>query len=476
MNVDEIIAKIDTNWEEHLNRFQRYVRQPSVSGSGLGVLEMAQLLEGDLKELGCQDVRVIKTPGWPVVYASLDVGAPKTMLLYGMYDVQPVVGEEWRVEPFSGDIVQDDEYGEVIVSRGICNQKGPLAAAMNVLSTIYKSEGTLPVNVKFVLEGEEELGSVSLPGVIEQLRSELEKCDFCYFPHFGQGNDGKVKQYLGTKGITHIKLTVKGGDWGAPTSRGIHGSNAIWIDNPIWKLVHILKTIKGEDEQVAIEGFYDDVAGPLEGDEEVLAELMRTFSPEEVLHENDVRKFKLGLEGPDLLRRYFFTPELNIDGIAGGFYDLGTKTLLPNEVMVNMDIRTVPNMEPAKIIELFKKHLEKIGADDICEVEFTNAYNWQRSKIGEEAVQALIKAERDDMGCEVEPWISLAGSAPFSLFQSMLGIPSAFGGLGTGGRVHSPNEFATVRGCKDMEKCIVHFLKNISADSQSPDKGKGGKI
>ena len=461
MNVQEIFSSIDQTWGEHPRRYQKYVQQPSVSGSGLGVLDMAQLLVKEFKELGCQEVKLIETPGWPVVYASIDEGAPKTLLIYGMYDVQPVVGETWKVDPFSGSVVNDPEWGEVIISRGICNQKGPLASAMNVLFTIKQLEGKLPVNVKFVIEGEEELGSVHLPPVIEELKSELKKCDCCFFPHFSQDADGKVKQYLGTKGITTIKLTCKGGDWGAPTTRGIHGSNAIWMDNPVWKLIHILKTLKGEDEKVLIDGFYDDVAGPLEGDDELLDELMKTFNPQKVLDTEEVKKFKLNLSGRELLKRYFFVPELNIDGIAGGFYDKGSKTLLPNEVMVNMDVRTVPNMDPAKVIEQFKAHFKKLGVEDMIEVSYVNAYNWSRSKVSEPVVTSLMDAIKE-LGCEIEPWITLAGSAPFSLFQSMIGLPVAFGGLGHGQRVHSPNEYATVQGFKDMEKCITLFLRNIS--------------
>ena len=462
MNTEKIFDAIDRDWEVHLDRYRRYMRQPSVSGTGEGVRDMAALLIEEFKDLGCQETLLVETPGWPVAYGSLDVGAEKTMLLYGMYDVQPVVGEDWRVPPFSGDITEEPGIGEVMMSRGICNQKGPFASLMNALWAIKEQEGTLPVNVKFVIEGEEEMASEHLPGAIEVLRSRLEGCDFCYFPHFSQDRDGGVKQYLGTKGVMFIELTCKGGDWGAPVGGSIHGSNAIWMDNPVWTLVHVLKTLKDENEKVLIEGFYDDVAGPLDGDEAIVDELVKSFDPEAYLRNNDVRRYKLGLEGKDLLRRYFYSPELNIDGIAGGYCGEGTKTLLPNEAVVRLDIRTVPNLEPQKLIELFKRHLTKLGVDDRIEARYISAYNWSRSKIDEPAVQALIAAERE-MGYPVEPWVTLAGSAPFSLFQSMLGLPIAFGGLGHGGRVHSPNEYATVKGLKDMEKCIVLFLRNISA-------------
>lgn len=463
MQVEKIFHSIEDNWDTHLKRYQKYVRQPSVSGSGLGVRDMAQLLCEELKDLGCQDVRLVETEGWPVVYGALDEGAPKTLLIYGMYDVQPVDGEKWCVDPFSGSTVNDPKRGEMIVSRGIRNEKGPLAALMNVLETIRSVDHKLPVNIKFIIEGEEELGSVHLPGVIEQLRPELETCDFCYFPHFSQEPNGSVQQFLGYKGITHLKLTCKGGDWGGPTTRSIHGANAIWFDNPIWKLVHVLNTLKDENEHVLVEGFYDDVAGPLEGDEELVDQLMETFDPQAILDSQGVKKFKMGLSGRALLERFFFMPELNIDGIVGGFYGEGSKTLLPNEAYVNMDIRTVPNMDPQKIISLFQQHFKKLGLDGIVTAEFTNAYNWSRSKKDEPVVVALINAIRE-IGYEPEIWCTVQGSAPLSLFQSMLHLPVVFGGLGNGHLEHSPNEYAIVSSLKEMEKCIVLFLRNI-ADS-----------
>lgn len=456
----EILDAIEKDWEEHLKRYQRYVSQPSVSGTGQGMEEMAEMLCSDLAEIGCVDVHLVETLGYPVIYGHLDEGQEKTVLIYGMYDVQPVEVEEWMVDPFSGSIVDLPGFGECIVSRGITNQKGPLAGVLNAIAVYKKMKGKLPVNVKFVLEGEEELGSVNLPLAIDSLYDKLSTCDNVFFPSFSQSAEGKVELYMGSKGIIHVEATCRGGDWGGPVEDNIHGCNAVWMDNPAWRLIHAVASLKDKDEVVQIDGFYDDVAGPWPGDEEILDKMMETFSEKEILNHFGVKKFKFGLEGKELLKRYFYSPELNIDGIASGYYGEGSKTLLPKEAIVKLDIRLVPNMDPYKVMDSVKQHFIKHGFPEI-ELEMAYAYNWSRSGMQEPVVKALMDA-MEELGHSPEPWITMAGSAPFSIFQSKLGIPVAFGGLGHGSRQHTPNEYAIVEGMKELEKSCVLFFKNVS--------------
>ncbi|QOK29899.1 M20/M25/M40 family metallo-hydrolase (plasmid) [Cytobacillus oceanisediminis] len=456
----EVLKYIEENWDQHLKRYQKYVSQPSISGDGTGMQEIVVLLQDELKELGCQSVFLKETEGYPVIFGHLDEGQEKTILLYGMYDVQPVEGEEWMVDPFSGSVVELPDFGESIVSRGITNQKGPLAGFMNAVTAIKKVNGKLPVNLMFCLEGEEELGSVNLPKALDDLKDEFSKCDAVFFPHFSEDPYGKVELFLGSKGITHIELTCRGGDWGAPTSRGIHGSNAVWMENPAWHLVQALASLKDRDERILIEGFYDDVAEPWPGDEEIIDQMLKTFDEKKILKRNDVKKFKFGLSGKELLKRHFYSPELNINGVVSGHHGEGTKTLLPHEAKAKLDIRLVPNMSPEKVIDQVKNHLERYGFHNI-KIDAVNAYNWARTSTKEPAMKALLQSF-EDLGFEYEPWISMAGSAPFSLFQSKLGLPFAFGGLGHGARQHSPNEYATVEGMKNLEKSCVLFLDHYS--------------
>ncbi|MGH2437066.1 MAG: M20/M25/M40 family metallo-hydrolase, partial [bacterium] len=291
MDFSRIDAHIDEQFDRHLDRVRTFVRQPSISGEGVGMQEMAELVAASIRELGGKS-EIVPTSGWPVVYGEIDAGAPRTLLLYGMYDVQPVAGEDWIVPPFGGQIVdQFEDLGPCLVNRGIANQKGPLAGAFNALSTVKAVAGKLPVNVKFVVEGEEELGSRHLPEFITKYKDRL-RAEGTYFPAFAQDRNGKPIVWLGVKGIVFFELVCRGGSWGGPTTRGIHGSNNSWIANPVWRMVHALKTMVDEHERIAIDGFYKSVAQPTDEDEKVLEQLEKTFEPELVLKSNDVRRFK----------------------------------------------------------------------------------------------------------------------------------------------------------------------------------------
>lgn len=387
MDREAYAKSIEEKWEEHLGRYQKYIRQPSVSNTSEGVVDMAKLLVEEFIQLGCQESRICETEGWPVVYASLDVGAPKTILMYGMYDVQPVDGEIWRSEPFGAHIVDDEEFGKILVGRGARNQKGPLAAMVNAIQTIMDVDGTLPVNIKFLVEGEEEMGSAHLPGVVQELKEEIEKCDCVFFHAFqASAHEKKVRQYLGTKGITDIEITFRGGDWGGPAERHIHAEHAIWVNNPIWELAKALGTIKGKDDRILIDGFYDEVVGELDGDAEVLDRLMTVWNSDHWKQDYGVRAFKNNWEPRRALENYTFQPELNIDGIIGGYTGEGLKTLLPHEVTVKMDLRTVPNMSVEKTIERIKAHFEKIGMADRMEFKYKNAYGYARVSVHDAAV------------------------------------------------------------------------------------------
>lgn len=454
-----IFDHIDKHFNQHLEKVRTFVRQPSISGEGAGMAEMAELVAGAILELGGRS-EIVPTSGWPVVYGEINAGEPRTLLLYGMYDVQPVVGEDWIVPPFGGEIVDYEGRGPCLVNRGATNQKGPLAGMFNALESVKAVTGGLPVNVKFMIEGEEELGSRHLPEFVNRHRDRLA-ADGTYFGVFSQNAKGTPILYLGVKGIVFFELVSRGGAWGGPTTRGIHGSQGAWIASPVWRMLHAMDTMTEPDERIAIEGFYDNVKPPKAEDEKLLSDLAKTFDPELVLRENDVRRFRYDLAGADLLRRYLFEPILNIDGIAGGHYGAGSKTLLPHEVRAKMHFRLVPDMEPQEVRSKFLAHLKKIGCGDF-EVRFEEGYPWAVMSPSAPISQAMIRTMRA-FNLDPQVWPNIGGSAPFYLFSRVLKQPFTMGGLGHGGRVHSPNEFAVVDGIRLYEKSVVQFLYEFAA-------------
>ncbi|MCP4537287.1 MAG: M20/M25/M40 family metallo-hydrolase [Chloroflexi bacterium] len=462
----QIHQHIDENFDEHLERTKAFVRQPSISADGTGMAETAAMVADLIREAG-GEAEIVPTPGYPVVYGEINVGAPKTLLAYGMYDVQPVLGETWDVsDPFGGEVLDLPGLGPSLVNRGIFNSKGPLVGLLNALQSFRAVGEQYPVNLKFMVEGEEELGSRNLPGFVEANKDRL-KADFAFFGFYAQDIKDKVIMYLGVKGILFMELIVRGDDWGGPTSRGIHGSNAVWFHSPTWVLLHALSGMFTPDQKhILLDGFYDDIVSPSAEDEELLARLVDTFTPETQLEENDVRRFKYDLAGVDLMRKYLYQPTLNIDGIISGHTAEGTKTLLPHEARAKIDIRMVPNMRPERMVQLVKDHLARHGYADKIDVIVHDSYPPAKTCLrGNPAAEALLATYRD-LGFEPEIWPHLAGSAPFYLFTEVLDIPVALGGLGHGGRAHSPNEYVTLDGIKLYEKSVATFLMNLGADRE----------
>ncbi len=455
---------IEEHWPAHLEATRAFVRQPSISADGTGMAEMAALVRDRIVALG-GEAEIVPTPLHPVVWGRIDAGKPRTLLYYGMYDVQPVVGEErdWIVDPFAGEIRDLPGLGPCVVNRGIMNQKGPLIGFFNVLESIRAVAGELPLNVVFMIEGEEELQSRSLPGFVREHRDRL-RADAAFFSMYNQGPDGKVVTYLGVKGILFFELIARGGDWGGPAgNRAVHGSNAVWFASPTWRLVHALASMVTPDQKhVLVDGFYDDVATISPHDEALLERLAATFNPDDQLRANEVRRFKYDLTGIDLLKKYLYQPTLNVDGLISGHTAEGTKTIVPHEARAKVDIRMVPNQEPGKMLDLVRQHLRRHGFDDI-EVRLEDAYRWAKTTIDDPTVKALLRTYHD-FGIEPEVWPHLGGSAPFYLFTDVLQIPFAFGGLGHGGRVHSPNEYATVEGMKRHELSMAAFLYHLAEE------------
>jgi acetylornithine deacetylase/succinyl-diaminopimelate desuccinylase-like protein len=458
--LDRVYAYIDDAFEAHLAATRDFVRQPSISADGTGMTEMADLVVQQVEMLGGNG-EVVPTAGYPVVYGEVNVGAPRTLLIYGMYDVQPVEGENWLVDPFGGEIIEFQDFGPCIVNRGIMNSKGPLIGFFCAMQSLKSVLGSLPVNLKFVVEGEEELGSRNLPSFVEEKQDRLG-ADGAFFPFYSQDRTGKVLMYLGVKGLVFLELVARGGDWGAPTTRDVHGMNAAWFHSPTWLLVEALSSMMSPDQkQILVEDLYDPVAPPLAEDLDLLQRLSGTFDASTQLKDYEVRRFKHNLSGPDLLRKFLFEPSLNIDGLVSGHHGPGTKTVLPHEARAKIDVRLVPNMKPDEVVDQVRRHLKRRGFDQI-EIEQHGAYPWSKSSASDLANASMIDTYQA-LGFEPEIWPLVSGSAPFYLFTQKLGIPMTMGGLGHGGRQHSPNEYATVEGIRLYEKSAAAFVHKFAS-------------
>jgi acetylornithine deacetylase/succinyl-diaminopimelate desuccinylase-like protein len=450
--LQRIHGRIDGDFPAHLERCRAFLRQKSISASGEGIRETAAIVKGFIEELGGA-VRYGGTEDFPIVYGRVDAGRPRTLIVYGMYDVQPVEEAKWTSPPFGAEIRELPRLGPCVIARGAVNSKGALAGVFNALRSV-KDEGGLPVNLIFVVEGEEEIGSLHLEPFIRERREELTGLGVVDFD-FSQDSTRKVSLHLGLKGIVYLDLKCRGQKTFGPFE-SVHSSVSAWIASPVWRLVHALSSIVDEDENVLIDGFDENVAPVAATDLRILEDLARTFNEREFLREMKGLGFKHKATGVELLKKGLYSPIINIDGLTAGYSGAGTKTVLPRVATAKVDIRFGPDMEPAEVIDKFKRHLARRGFEDI-EVTVRDNYTWSKTDAGEDIVDRLVGAYRRH-GVEPEIWPMATWAAPYFVFSRILRLPLVSGGLGHGGRQHSPDEYMTVEGLRDFEKFVATFL------------------
>lgn len=467
-----VYAHIEAHRAEHLERVRAFLRQPSISADGTGIAEMVWLLVARLREIGMK-VEIIETPGHPVVYGELAGRGPGTLLLYGMYDVQPVAGEEWMVDPFAAAVVDLPPHGPCVVARGAANTKGPLAGSLNVLESICAVVGAPPLSVKVLIEGEEELGSRHLPAVVEARREQL-RADAGLFPMYREDLTGKPILYLGCKGVVFLELTARGGEAGGPVEAAAHGSRAVWFHNPAWWLVHALASLLSPDQtRICVQGFLEGALPPDEEDEALLAALEETFDGAVHLREFGVRRFKDDLQGAALLRRYLFEPTINIDGLQAGHAGPGDKSIIPSVATAKLDCRLVRGMRPDRVVESLRRHLAARGFGHV-ELRVHDSYPAARTSVNAPIVRAVIRAYRA-FGLAPEIWPTIASSMPLYLFTDVLGLDMISGGLGHGGRAHAANEYATVEGMHRFELWLATLLDMLAGhDADASALGVAG--
>jgi acetylornithine deacetylase/succinyl-diaminopimelate desuccinylase-like protein len=457
MPLEDLHREIDRRWPKHLEATRDLLRMPSVSMTGEGIQEMAETLSGWLDGMGAK-TRLFKAgrKSHPLVTGYLDAGSDVTGILYGMYDVQPVGDPDlWDHPPFGAEIVKKKPFGDVVVARGACNSKGSLAGTLLAIRTMV-DEGEMPLNLHFLIEGEEELGGESLPKYVMKNKATLSKADSAWGFDYMENERGVPEIVLGMKGCVYFDLEARGGPQGGPLEGDVHSSDAVVIHSPVWRLVQALSTMVDEDQDPAIDGLSDDAKGPTEDDMKLIRRLARTIDIDDFKKGLSVAKLKAEGTKEQILTKYLFEPSVNIDGLIAGYTEDGTKTILPGYAKAKLDIRTVPGMTIEGTRRKVMQHLRRRGFTDITMRNYID-YPWSKTPLDTAASQASIEAMRYH-GKEPEVWPMMTGSAPFYLFDQVLGIPYGSGGLGHASGAHSPNEYAVVEGMSDFEKSVVTVL------------------
>ena len=439
----EVYKALESRFPEQLERARQLIRQPSVSATGEGVRECAEIVRQRMEEIGFKTT-VWGEKGHPVVYGDLDVGADVTLLEYEMYDVQPVGNrQEWMCDPFAAEVRELEGIGKCVVGRGTYNSKGALSGHLETWRTI-RDVDELPVNLKIIAEGEEEISSENFIKFVRGHKADL-RGDGAIANDFTEDLKGVPSVILGVKGCLYLTIWSRGSKAaGGPTVGEIHSSHAVWVSSPVWRLVKALDTLVDEDQRPAIDGIWKDVAPPSKADLRLTAELAKRFDPRMALQEMPAFRYKYDLPKEKLLGKYFFEPTVNIAGIYAGYTEHGgTKTVLPHQAYAKVDIRLVPKMTVEGTLRKLRAHLKERGFGDL-EIEVHGPYGPGRTSPDEWIVGAATTSLREH-GKDPEVWPTSGGTMPAFVFAE-IGVPWIASGLGHGGRAHAPNEYATVDG------------------------------
>src|SRR5213082_968572 len=287
-----IFTEIEKRHDEAVARLQEWIRQPSIAAENRGMNEGCELTMRMLKDAGFNSVTKIPTDGQPGIFATLDAGAPRTLGLYFMYDVKQADPAEWSSPPFDAALLDKPGLGKILMGRGAVNQKGPEATFFAALHAFRGANKKLPVNLVFVAEGEEEIGSPHFPQIVHrpEVLAALKKCSGIYMPFAAQDLTGDVTVFLGAKGVVELELVSSGERWGRGPKRDIHSSSKARVDSPAWHLVEALATLVSPDgNDPAIEGFAAKARPLSESEKKMIAEAARRLS------ETDAKK-QMGVE------------------------------------------------------------------------------------------------------------------------------------------------------------------------------------
>ena len=451
---------INKNKEKFLAELFDLLKIPSVSADmkfKKNVLEAAQYLENNLKEIGAENIQVFETQGHPIVYADKIISSNlPTILVYGHYDVQPADPYElWNTDPFTPIIKNTKIHPQgAIFARGACDDKGQMFMHLKAFEAMNKTN-TLPCNVKFMFEGEEEVGSVNLEKFVRENTSML-KSDVVLVSDTGIINNQTPSICVGLRGLSYVEVEVTGPN--RDLHSGLYGGG---VANPINILSNMISSLHDNKGKINIPGFYDDVQEVSQENRMEMAKApfdLNYFKDD--LNVNEV----LGETSYSTNERTSIRPSLDVNGIWGGYIGEGAKTVLPSKAYAKISMRLVPNQKSATITKLFQKHFQNI-APDCVKVKVTPHHGGEGVVIPTDfpAYIAAKKAMKTTFGKDPIP-VRSGGSIPIvPMFEEVLGLKTILLGFGLDSDViHSPNEhFGLFNFYKGIET-IPHFYENYA--------------
>ena len=443
--------QIDADFDDHLDTIRRFLQCHTVSASDDDMLAGAEFV-GALIEAAGGTAEIIPTSGHPAVLGRIEGDGP-TLLRYGMYDVQPADEPGWTSPPFAAVTANVSGVGPSIVARGAANSKGSLASFLLALSSARRVSD-LPVEIVFLLDGEEELGSPNLPHVMSDRRADLA-ASATFDMDLTADRQDISEVYLGCKGIVSFTLSCSGGEWGGPVGRALHSSEGAVISSPAWSLLRALTALNDAAGRNTLDGL-----GPAtvpQEDEKLLDTLARDFDPAAHLEESNALAYR-GTDSPrSLLTALMYEPVLNLNGFSAG--STTGKTIVPHEARAALDLRIPYGTDADSVVA----GIERIVAETSPEVVVDGVQLCppSRTTANSPVARAMVESQRD-AGPQLQVWPSAPWWAPFYLFERVLGLPFASGGVGHAGRAHAADEYATIAGLRSHMRQSIAFLHRFA--------------
>lgn len=451
----EVIDYIDSNYERYLDELKEFLRIPSISTLPEHSKDMqtaAEFVATKLKDAGMNKVEIFQTEGHPLVYAEwLGVPGKPTVLIYGHYDVQPVDPIElWETPPFEPTI-----KGDNIFARGATDDKGQMFVHIKSVEAYFKTFGSLPLNVKFIIEGEEEIGSSNLSSFLKN-NVDLLKADAVLISDTSLFDVGVPTITYGLRGLAYMEVEVLG------PNRDLHsGTYGGAVPNPINILSEMIAKLKDKDGRITITGFYKDVLKLTKEERQNFKALK--FSEKEFAKSVGIKK-SVGEKGYSVLERIWARPTLDCNGIIGGFTGQGAKTIIPSKASAKISMRLVPNQDPKKIAKLFTKYINQI-APDYVNVKVTSIHGGYPvlAPLDHKATKAAARAMSKAFGKKTI-FMREGGSIPIVVdFANRLKACPVLMGLGLDSEnLHSPNEHFNLNHFKLGIKSSAYFLDEFS--------------
>jgi acetylornithine deacetylase/succinyl-diaminopimelate desuccinylase-like protein len=462
----KVFAYIDEHVDDHVVNLQKWIRQPSISNSGEGIPESAEMVKGFFDQLGCQESRVYDVgitewgaPGNPVVYARCDEGAPRTIAIYWQYDTMPVTQPDaWIAPPFEGRIVEQPPFKKVLIGRGAVNSKGPELAQWQALMSIKAVTGKLPVNIVFVAEGDEERMDIGLRKFVKDHPDFFKNIDALIGEAGTQSPSGGGGVGGGSEGCVYFELTTSGKSWGrGPVKSDIHGSNKRSVDSPAWRHMKMLTSLISDDGNTPlVKGFLDGLE-PMTADETNQLKAAAARVDLKVAAEN-VGVARFISEDPfTMLKMQRYGTSFNLDGIWGGnMYAGGAGAILPNKITSKHNIRYSPKMNGIEIVKRFREQLDRNGYKDV-ELKIIGDVPWAKMSYDTDIARAMTQMYDQFNIPHSQPSQTptiLGGYWPAYLFSNQevgekvapISMPIGMGGAGHGGGAHAANEFMVIEG------------------------------